>query len=161
MKALKLMTVAAALVATSVSASTYNTTVNIDDLSTVIAWTETTSMQFPTLLLDGNTENGDTCYTAFNSVGYSELCPTDRSSTTSAIFTVTGTPNGNVGVTLDTTPQTVEGIKFIPYEDGSSLKLNASGTVTSPIHGSLELVDRNAITSSSINFTYNLEFVGQ
>ncbi|NQZ10567.1 MAG: hypothetical protein HRT35_25730 [Algicola sp.] len=161
MKAFKLLTVAAALVATSAGASTYNTTVSIDDLSTVLAWEETTRMQFPTLLLDSSTANGNTCYTYSAAASNNLLCPTSRSSTTNALFTITGTPNANVRITLDTAPQTVEGIKFTPVASASTVKLNSSGTSTNAIYGYLTLIDRTEVASTSINFTYNLEFVGQ
>ena len=161
MKTFKLLTVAAALVATSAGASTYNTTVSIDDLSPVLAWEETTGMQFPTLLLDGNTVNGDTCYTSTSSATLNELCPTDRTGSTSALFTISGTPNANVNIVLDTSPQTVEGIKFNPYGTGTTIQLNASGTNTHVINGYLTMVDRAEVASASISFSYNLEFVGQ
>ncbi|MFT4929112.1 MAG: hypothetical protein ACI8WB_005242 [Phenylobacterium sp.] len=167
MKSFRILTLAATLVSTgvlmstTVNAGTYSTTVNVDDLSTVIAWEETTGMQFATLLLDSNSAAGHSCYTYSSNVASNTLCPTSREGVSDSVFTVTGLPNANVGVQLDTTPQIIEGIRFVPTVRGGALVLDASGTADQTIGGALTLMDRAGVTSSDITFTYNLEFVGE
>lgn len=167
MKSFKILTLAATLattgllMSTAVNAGTYSTTVSIDDLSTILTWEETTPMQFPTLLLDKKSSVNDSCDSNSSDASVNELCQTSRDGATNAIFTVSGTANGNFGIQLDQTPDIVEGIKFIPFDVGGSLVLNENGTANHQIGGFLQLLDRDTVTSTNLTFTYNLEFVGQ
>jgi hypothetical protein len=167
MKSFKILAIAGALItsgallSTTATANTYSTTIDITDLASNLAWSETTGMQFPVLLLDGLTLTGHDCTTNNGDPRYNELCPGSRTDVSNSIFNVTGLAGAEVGIQLDSTPQIIEGIQFVAFDSVNSLVLNASGTATHLVAGQLILKDRAAITSNSITFSYNLEFTAQ
>lgn len=167
MKTIKLISALAltsALTSTAIQADTYSTTVSVENLAAVLAWSETTPMQFATLVIDGaSVITSHQCFAGvFDDAAHNELCPGDRSSVSPGVFTVTGFPNASVNVAYSAPSQTHEGIQFIIRDiDGYSLTLDAAGQATYRVGGQLVLRDKSVNLSNDLTFTYDVEFSAQ
>lgn len=168
MKLFKTLTLATAILASGAMftvpaiAATYSTTIAISDLSQALDWTESTVMQFPTVVLDGATAAGHVCITYNSASSNNTLCPGNRDSTANGIFSLTGTPNGAVAVQLDTTPVVKEGIEFQAATiAGNTVTLNNGGNGIHSVGGVLIMRDPALVTSTNITFNYDLEYTAQ
>ncbi|NQZ10568.1 MAG: hypothetical protein HRT35_25735 [Algicola sp.] len=168
MKPFKMLTPASALLTTgvlgttAVIANTYTTTIAIDYQTNTLNWTQKTPMQFATVVFNKKTANGQICHTHSNKKSNNTLCPGSRGGVKNSDYTITGTPNTTVLVNLNTSKTTVEGIEFTPILIGdNSIKLNKKGKANYDIGGQLLLIDGAATSSTSLTFSFELEFVSQ
>ena len=150
------------LITSAVLANTYTTPIAIDYQTNTLNWTQKTPMQFATVVFNEKTANGQICHTHSNKKSNNTLCPGNRGGVKNSDYTITGTPNTTVKVNLNTSKTTLEGIEFTPILLGKGdIKLNKKGRANYDIGGQLLLIDGAATSSTSLTFSYELEFVSQ
>lgn len=151
-----------ALVTTVVAATTYTTTVNVDYQTRTLSWQQNSPMQFATVVFNDNTANGQICHTHSNKKQDNTLCPGNRKNAKNADYSIKGTPEATIVVNLDTSSSMIEGVEFQPVLLGESqLKLNKKGEASYDIGGQLKLIDGAQTSSTSLVFSYDLEFTAQ
>ena len=134
-------------------AETFEVTIEVTDIFTALALVETTPMKFPTIVLDGASANGHTCYTA--NAGSSALCPNAVAGTdkNNSVFTVSGTPLDVVAISTND-PANQNGLGLSVNTPGS-VTLDADGNGSFPTWGLLRLTDINAVQPST-TFEYEV-----
>ena len=151
------------VLATSITtAATYTTTVQIDYQGRTLSWEQKKPMQFATVVINDDSENGQSCMTYSNKKNDNRLCPGNRGKVKDADFQIKGEPSQTVIVNLDETPIQQEGLQFTPILLGDeTFTLNKSGKAKYQVGGELLLLDGEAMTSTSLTFGYDLEFTSQ
>ncbi|WP_028865530.1 hypothetical protein [Psychromonas aquimarina] len=145
---------------TVVNAETYTTSVNINNSAKALHWSETTSLRFANVLLDGATPLGARCSTSSNQADKNRLCPGYRGEVSNALFTLSGEPNALVYVLIDTRAQRRDGISFKPVLiQGTQVRLDAHGKGSYQLGGELTFSDYSA--SGNISYGYDIEFYVQ
>ncbi|MFT4929111.1 MAG: hypothetical protein ACI8WB_005241 [Phenylobacterium sp.] len=150
------------LVTSVVIADTYTTTVNIDYQTSALHWSQTKPMQFATVVFNQQTANGQICQTHSNKKNHNTLCSGSRGGVKNSAYDISGTPDSSVLVNLNSSTMTLEGIEFTPVLLGdNTLNLDKKGRASYDVGGQLILVDGALTNSTSLTFSYDLEFTSQ
>lgn len=161
--------IAASLLPTA-QADVFNVDVEINNVlgTTPIVITESQTMGFPIITINESSTEDTSCYATgvvehnryvnrsygATTTSATSLCPNQM--VPAAKVTISGTNNALITMTQTATPQVQSGFNFAINNKTISPRLSTSGTYTSQIDGTLTLVDKSAVTSGLLNFTYEV-----
>ena len=143
------------------NATSFSFSVDVENKSGNLVVAETRLIAFPTIVVDGSTKAGASCFT---DAAPNELC---RLSTPSfsgrrgGAYSVTGSVLAPVTLILSA-PTTVNGLEFTPSFDktgvasGAGHTLSNSGVATDEVYGQLKLIDPALVTSQVTVFVFDI-----
>lgn len=149
-------------------ANSFNVQVEVNSVlgNTPLVLTETRGIVFPVINIDESSTEGSKCYANGNAnwnkyinTSYGALHTTAtnlcaQQNVPSALVTINGTSNSLLTVTQSAPNQTQNGFDLEINDSTFSPRLDGTGKYVAGINGTLTLIDKAAVTSGLLNFTY-------